>query len=159
MIVAWTGHRPDLFHDPAAARSAVEAAAREFAGFGVERFVVGGQRGVDTWAALAGISLGIALSLIMPVELDDFTRGWSERDRHVLALIKDQSTDVRIAGGYAERNRLLATGGDVVVAVWTQTRGGGTAETIDLARTAGIPVREVVLEPAHIARSAHGRGV
>src|SRR6266567_7558608 len=145
MIVAWTGHRPDLFRDPAAARAAVEAAAHEFAGLGVERFLVGGQRGVDTWAALAGIAQDIALSLIMPVELEEFTRNWSDRDRHVLALINEQSNEVRIAGSYTERNRLLATGGDVLVAVWTRTRGGGTAQTIDLARAAGTPMREVVL--------------
>ena len=43
--------------------------------------------------------------------------------------------------------------------VWTQTRGGGTAETIDLARAAGTPVREVALEPADTARAADGPGI
>jgi hypothetical protein len=159
MIVAWTGHRPELFREPPAARAAVDATARELAGSGVERFLVGGQRGVDTWAALAGIAQGIPLSLLMPYELDVFTRDWSERERHVLALIGDQADEVWIAGSYAERNRLLANGGDVLVAVWTQTRGGGTAETIDLARAAGTTVREIVFEPSPMARSARGRGI
>jgi len=91
MIVAWTGHRPDLFRDPAAARAAVDTAARELARDGVECFVVGGQRGVDTWAALAGIATAVPLSLIMPRGLNEFTRDWSERDRQVLARIKDQA--------------------------------------------------------------------
>jgi hypothetical protein len=159
MIVAWTGHRPDLFRDPPAARAAVEATAHDLANDGVARFLVGGQRGVDTWAALAGIVEGVPLSLLLPLDLEVFTLDWSAGDRQVLSEIEHNADAVRIVGGYTERNRLLATSADLLVAVWTQTRGGGTAETIDLARAAGTPIHEVVLDPAPTARGASGRGI
>jgi hypothetical protein len=48
---------------------------------------------------------------------------------------------------------------DALVTVWTQLQGGGTAETIVLARAAGPPVREIVLPVAQMAHSPHGRGI
>jgi hypothetical protein len=53
----------------------------------------------------------------------------------------------------------LAAQADLLVAVWTQLGGGGTAETIALARAAGTPVRELLLPVAQIAHSARGRGI
>jgi hypothetical protein len=159
VIVAWTGHRPDLFLDPAAARAAVESAARKIADEGVERFLVGGQRGVDTWAALSAIAAEVPFSLILPLSLDEFISDWSPADRAVLEQTITHAADVRVAGGYTERNRQLATGADLLVAVWTRTGGGGTAETIRFARQAGTLFREVVLEAAPNSGSARGRGV
>jgi hypothetical protein len=60
MRVAWTGHRPDLFRDPEAARQRVDDIARGLAQTTPEvTFVVGGQRGVDTGAAGTAHGLGI----------------------------------------------------------------------------------------------------
>ena len=158
-IVAWTGHRPDLFRDPAAARAAVDAIARELSEAGEHRFLVGGQRGVDTWAAQAGIRYAVPFTLVLPFDRDEFTRGWQDADRRLLDETLCHADEVRIAGSYTERNRQLATGAELLVAVWTRTPGGGTAETIELARQAGTPLREVVLDPADTARSASGSGI
>ena len=158
-IVAWTGHRPDLFRDPAGARAAVESEARKLAESGAELFLVGGQRGVDTWAALAGIASAIPFHVILPLPIGEFTHDWSAVDRALLERTIAQAADVRTVGGYSERNRQLATGGDLLVAVWTRTAGGGTAETIDFAREAGTPCREIVLEPAPNVGSLRGRGI
>ena len=163
MIVGWTGHRPELFRDPTAAQASVEAAAREqvagVAGVRAERFLVGGQRGVDTWAALAAIRLGVPFVLILPLEPAAFSEGWSPEDRSILDETLARAQQTRIAGGYAERNRLLAAGADLLNAVWTGLRGGGTAETIGLARAAGTPVREIRLERAPTADAYRGRGL
>jgi hypothetical protein len=160
MRVAWTGHRPDLFADPEAACRAVHDAARDVLRSGaLERFLVGGQRGVDTWAAHAAIDLAIPFSLILPLSVEDFTVDWTESERAVLRDHVRRAAEVCVAGGYRERNRLLASEGDVLVAVWTGRTGGGTAETIALARECGTPVREVRLVGAATQGNIAGRGI
>ncbi|MDQ3811939.1 MAG: hypothetical protein M3336_16780, partial [Chloroflexota bacterium] len=66
---------------------------------------------------------------------------------------------VRVVGGFSERNRWLATSSDVLVAVWCGLEGGGTAETIALARAAGTPIREIRLLGRPSSGDASGRGV
>jgi hypothetical protein len=160
MIIAWTGHRPDLFRDPLAARASVDAVARDLVEHErVDRFVVGGQRGVDTWAALAASTLGVPFTLILPLDVSQFAANWTAEDRAILDQTIAQAAEVRLAGGYTERNRQVATTADLLVAVWTQVGHGGTAETVGLARAAGTPLREIVLEPSLSARAAMGRGI
>jgi hypothetical protein len=164
-VVAWTGHRPELFLDPAAARAAVDAAARDLVEQrGAEHFLVGGQRGVDTWAALAAIALAVPFTLILPVPVADFADGWAQADRAVLDLTAARASHLRMVGGdpplaFTERNRRLATDASLLVAVWTGIRGGGTAETIALARAAATRVREIRLPASPTAASARGRGI
>lgn len=167
MIVAWTGHRADLFRDPPAARMAVTRVASELASEYPERvhFRVGGQRGVDTWAALAARALDVPYTVILPLPPEQFVdEHWSAADRQQLADVLSGAAEVRTIGGarvvaFTERNRALIAGADLLVAVWTATRGGGTAETIDLARAAGVHLREVRLETDPDADSAIGRGI
>jgi hypothetical protein len=166
MIVAWTGHRPDLFRDPPAARAMVHSTAHELVqSEGATSFLVGGQRGVDTWAALAAIALGVPFTLLLPLPVADFTADWFADDRMLLERSMAHATDVRVVGsgepalGYSERNRQLATQADLLVAVWTGVPGGGTAETIAFARAVGTPVREILLEAEPHADSKRGRGI
>jgi hypothetical protein len=159
VIVAWTGHRPELFAEPASARAAVESVAHELAQHADVQFLVGGQRGVDTWAALAALANAIPFTVVLPFTVDTFARDWSDADRSLLADTMAQAAEVRLAGGYTERNRVLAESTDQLIAVWTCTAGGGTAETIELARRAGTPIREIVLEPSPAASDAQGRGI
>ncbi len=166
-FVAWTGHRPDIFRDPDAARAIVHTTARSLVTQEkFEHFLVGGQRGVDTWAAQAAIALGVPYTLILPLDPAQFTSDWSAAERAAFDSVVAQASDVRIVGptddvaaAYTERNRQLATQADLLIAIWTQLGGGGTTETIALAHAAGTPVREVVLPIAQIAHSAHGRGI
>jgi len=160
MIVGWTGHRPDLFRDPLAAAASVDAAARDLiAREQVDAFLVGGQRGVDTWAALAAMALGVPFTLILPVDVSQFTSGWTTHERALLEQTLAAAAEVRVAAGYSERNRQIATGADLLMAVWTRVGHGGTAETVALARAAGTPVREILLDAAPTAGSAQGRGI
>src|SRR5262245_44584231 len=118
MRLAWTGHRPDLFRDAEGARQAVEQAAPELvARDPVDRVLVGGQRGVDTWAALAALDLHVPYSLFLPFSVDKFTEDWSNADRAQLEEHVRQADEVRIVGSYRARNRLLAESGDLLVAV------------------------------------------
>jgi uncharacterized phage-like protein YoqJ len=166
-FVAWTGHRSDIFRDPDDARDIVHTTARNVVTQEkFEHFLVGGQRGVDTWAAQAAIALGVPFTVMLPLEAVQFTSDWSAAERVTLDSVVARASDVRIVGAshdaaaaYTERNRQLATQADLLIAIWTQLGGGGTAETIALARAAGTPVREVVLPIAQIAHSAHGRGI
>ncbi len=161
MTVGWTGHRPDLFHDPGAARDALAATARHLVQRESARhFVVGGQRGVDTWAALEAVALGVSYSVILPCPIHAFAEAsWTPDDRRTLARLLAGATDVQVAAGYSDRNQHVATSVDLLVAVWTGTRGGGTEQTLGFARAAGTPVREVRLEPAASASTASGRGI
>lgn len=158
MRVAWTGHRPELFADPAAAEHAVHVVAAELAGqhgAGL-RFLVGGQRGVDTWAAEAAVALGVPFDLYLPLPEEVFTHGWRPADRERLAATLRTAASVRVAdptgalgpAAYTARNRALALGGDLLVAVWTGRRGGGTWETVQFARAHGTPIRELLLPAA-----------
>jgi hypothetical protein len=160
MRIGWTGHRADLFADPAVAQSRLILVATELVHAGAQAFITGGQRGVDTWAAFAARDLAVPFTLVLPFPMDDFTaEGWSAHDRDVLENLVRAAADVQIADGYADRNRRIATGVDLLVAIWTGTRGGGTAETLQFARDARTPIREVLLPPNPHAASAQGRGI
>ena len=102
----------------------------------------------------------------MPLDVARFTSDWPAADRALLDSVGAQAAEVRIVGpatdpaaAHTERNRQLAQQADLLVAVWTRLEGGGTAETIALARAAGTPIREVVLPIAQIAHSRQGRGI
>jgi hypothetical protein len=165
MQIAWTGHRPDLFMDQRVARNTVFETAGELqSGGSLERFLVGGQRGVDTWAAEAAHTLDVPFSVLLPLPVPDFTADWTAQDRvrleRTLAWASEVVTvDADPADAYTERNRRLALLADLLVAVWTRREGGGTAETVAFARQYGTPLREIVLEPSRAAHSVRGRGI
>lgn len=150
--VAWTGHRPELFADPAAVARHIEHLAADLhAAHGARlAFHCGGQRGVDTWAAAAAVARGIRLHLYLPLPLARFTADWPPADVETLARhwayaaerVVIDPTGALGAAAYSRRNRLLAERADVLIAVWTGLGGGGTAETIAAARALGRPVVE-----------------
>ena len=157
--VGWTGHRPDIFLDPETAKRAVYVVASELAASGTERFLVGGQRGVDIWAAEAAIMYAVPVFVLLPCSVHEFTESWSEADRSLLLQILEQAAEVRVLAGYSARNHALAEQPELLVAVWTGIAGGGTAETIAFAQAAGTPIREILLDPSPTATKASGRGI
>lgn len=169
MRVAWTGHRPEFFADPRAAEAEVHRLAAELlAEYGPDlRFLVGGQRGVDTWAAEAAMRLGVPFELYLPMPEPEFTRDWTPEDRARLAATRRAAASVVVVdtsgrtgpAAYSARNRALAEGGDLVVAVWTGRPGGGTWETVQLARSLGKPVRETLLPGSGYAPRPGERGL
>jgi hypothetical protein len=167
--VAWTGHRPDLFAEPAVAAAEVAAAAEALhAAHGTAlRFHCGGQRGVDTWAAEAARRLAVPYPHYRPVQPAAFAAGWGAADRRVLDTLWADATERTVVdpsgtlgdAAYSRRNALLAAHADRLVAVWTGRGGGGTAETIALARARGCPSEEQLLPPTAHAPAAGDRGV
>lgn len=169
MNVAWTGHRPDLFAAPDDVASTVaDLAAALRARYGADlTFHCGGQRGVDTWAAIAARRLGVPLHLYLPLPPDQFAADWSPDDVRALDAswayaVARTVVDPAAAPGelaYRERNRLLASQGERLIALWTGLGGGGTAETIALARALGRPVEEHRFAPSGQVPRPGERGV
>ena len=168
MRVAWTGHRPELFADPAAARALVERETdRLRSAHGTDLFVLsGGQRGVDLWAASAAARRQIPFALLLPAPAASFAADWPPDEAAALATATEQAQSVQVYGpavddpsGYTARNRALASGCDLIVVVWTATRGGGTAFTIAEAEARGKPMREYVLERSRHVPAEGERGI
>lgn len=128
-------------------------------------FLVGGQRGVDTWAAEAGIQLGLPVELILPLPPRLFAANWEPSDRARLAALMERASTVEVVAedgdqdqAYRERNRRIANRADRLIAVWTGLGGGGTAETLSFFRALGRPLEELRLPAAANANLANGRG-
>src|SRR5947207_210359 len=86
MNVAWTGHRPEFFANPESVAVAIATRAGELHheyGAGLA-FHCGGQRGVDTWAALVAEHLGVPLHLYLPLPAARFAADWADGDRRAL---------------------------------------------------------------------------
>ena len=169
MNVAWTGHRPDLFADPAAVARAVEARAaalRSEHGAALA-FHCGGQRGVDTWAAGAARQLGVPLHLYLPLPVARFAADWPAPDLAALeaswayavehVVVDAEGTLGAVA--YSRRNALLAERCELLVAMWTGLGGGGTAETITAARALGRRVEEQLFAASGRVPGTGERGV
>jgi hypothetical protein len=166
--VAWTGHRPELFDRPDAAR---ELVARETDRLLTEhgpRLAVlsGGQRGVDLWAASAALERGVRLQLLLPAPPALLAADWPADDAEVLASAVAAAEQVTIFGsdpvdpaGYDARNRALAASCDLLVAVWTGLEQGGTFFTLTAARALGKPIREFRLAPSDYRPLPGERGI
>jgi hypothetical protein len=130
-------------------------------------FRCGGQRGVDLWATDAGLALGARVSLILPLRVDRFTAEWPEADRGHLLEACNRAASVRIIepGGFTSalafdlRNERLVEHADLLVAVWTGIRRGGTFYTMCAARVRRVSAHEVILAPSSAADQPRGRGV
>jgi DNA recombination-mediator protein A len=165
--VGFTGHRPELFADADRARAAVHDELSELHAEapGSLTVIAGGQRGVDTWAALAAVALEIPFVLVLPAPVEELTRDWPIEDVRVLAdlrraALREELIDARAAcDAYMRRNARIAELAHVLIAVWTGVEGGGTAETLAFARQRNTSVREVRLPAAPDAASARGRGI
>jgi hypothetical protein len=169
MNVAWTGHRPELFPEPEIIAAAIVMRAGELRHElgAVLAFHCGGQRGVDTWAATAAVRLGVPLHLYLPLPISRFAADWADDDRRVLEQSWASAVErvvVDPAGtmgpdAYTLRNRLLAEHCDLLIAMWTGRGGGGTAETIEIARGLGRQIAEHHFPPSGWVPQAGERGV
>jgi hypothetical protein len=167
--VAWTGHRPELFANPEAVAAAILTRAGELqrAQGSALVFHCGGQRGVDTWAATPAERLHIPLHLYLPVPVARFAAGWTAADREALKQSWAYAVERVVidpdgtlgADAYTRRNRLLAERCDLLIAMWTGLGGGGTAETIELARSLGRPVEEHRFPASGLVPGPGERGV
>ena len=153
MLIAWSGHRPDVFRQPVQAEAAVRAVGAGRVAAGVQ-FLMGGQRGVDQWAARLALQLGIPFHFVLPTTVERFTRDWAAEDRYSLAELMSRCASLSTidpagalgALAYDLRNETIVRRADALVVVWTGLRRGGTFHTISAARARALPVAEMLLE-------------
>ena len=153
MLIAWSGHRPDVFSDPELAEGAVTSIADQKASPGVE-FICGGQRGVDQWAARAALALRLRYHLILPARPERFTVDWSVSDQTSLTELMSSAASVQVMDetgdlgrlAYDLRSEVVVRRADLLVVVWTGLRRGGTFHTLCAARAMRVPVEEVLFE-------------
>jgi hypothetical protein len=106
------------------------------------------------------------VSLVLPTAISAFSRGWTTAEREWLARIVDQAEQVDIVDpeetlgtlAYDRRNEVLAARADLVVAVWTGLRRGGTFYTLCTARELSKPVEEILM-PRATNEPVAGRGI
>lgn len=147
LTIAWTGHRPIYFADPAAAERAVHEVTRRLRcrrGQSV-RFVTGGQNGVDLWAAEAALDAGIPFDVCLPLPLDAFTADWDATARERLRRVCERAAACWVVppseNPYFARDQALVDCADRLEVCWTGLRSGGTWDTIQRAQRAGLSIR------------------
>jgi hypothetical protein len=154
VVIAWSGHRPDVFRDAVAARRAVERCARTAAGrWPRPTFVCGGQRGVDQWAASAGLDLGIAVHLVLPTAPDTFARGWQPEERALLDQLVAAASSLTVIDpmgqlgplAYDLRNEEVVRRAERLIVVWSAIRRGGTFFTLCAAAGRLVPAEQETL--------------
>lgn len=146
---AFTGHRPEKMRVPEAImRATLEREIRRAIADGFEVFISGVSRGVDLWAAETVLSLKSeygGIKLICAVPFKGFERNfepkWQKKYRSVLC---DADLVEYVSPRYSRqcfwlRNRWMVDHAALVIAAWSG-EGGGTASTVDYARTKNIPV-------------------
>ena len=140
--VCFTGHRHIPDADLPALTKHLYAVIEAQIEQGATVFRTGGALGFDTQAALAVLSLRrkypqIRLELYLPCPTQ--TRGWEENDRMLYTQILEQADAYHYTStGYYHgvlqmRNREMIEGADACVAYLTNSNGGGTAYTAQLA--------------------------
>jgi len=168
VVIGWTGHRPELFADRIAARASVVSIAAQAAMlWPTSEFVCGGQRGVDMWAAAESDRVGMPpqIHLVLPTRIEHFAADWPANDRAGLEAAASRAKSVTIIDESCElgtlafdlRNEVVARRCDLLVAVWTGVRQGGTFFTMEAARRMGKPVVDRRLPP-NLEADWTGRG-
>jgi hypothetical protein len=122
----------------------------------IAELVCGGQRGVDTWAAVAWHDSGAPVHLVLPYEPRTFAAGWDSADRRRLESLLAAAQTVQIVDpmgslgplAYDLRNeRVAAMAGELFV-IWTGAREGGTFYTVCAAVRRGLRIHERMFAPA-----------
>ena len=154
---AFTGHRPQKlpfgFDEGDARCAAFKRRLREavlaLAGEGYTHFLSGGALGMDIWAAEAVLELretrpGLVLEMVSP--FDAQAARWSAAYRARHDRLFDEA-DIVTATGHRfsptcleRRNRYRVDNADLLLAAYDGLPGG-TRQTVEYARSLGIPVR------------------
>jgi predicted Rossmann fold nucleotide-binding protein DprA/Smf involved in DNA uptake len=146
-VIAFTGHRPkdlppEISYQQFAGRMDALLPRLELSDPLI--VVAGGALGVDTWAAEWAISRKIELHLVLPFTPEVMGKWWGPMDRARLNAHMGMAIHTRIlhegaydVAFYQRRNEAMVNLADVVVAVWSGKRGGGTWNCITYAHKQG----------------------
>ena len=161
MVCAFTGHRPQRLpwgtneKDPRceALKQMLSQAVSQAVDRGAGIFLCGMARGCDTYFAetvLDHMTRDPRLRLIAMVPCPQQADRWPASDRVRYASLLTRCSDVEILepeyrnGCMARRNRAMVERADLMISVY-DGGSGGTAQTVRLAKTAGVELIPVWL--------------
>lgn len=116
---------------------------------GYKYFLCGGALGFDTFAAMYIGSLkmrGFDVKLVLVLPCRDQAAKWSAYDRQVYNGILDRADEViytaesYYTGCMQKRNRALVDASSVCICFLSEYRPSGTRQTVEYAKSKGIPV-------------------
>ncbi len=155
--VCFSGHRPQRlpwqFEEQdsrcVSLKQALEATVINCINAGFLHFVSGGAQGTDTWAAELILSLkhtyeSLTLEIAVPFAGQD--RGWSPQCQARYREILSQADCVQVLqshytqGCMAVRNAFMVQRSAVLIAVSDGKHGGGTHQTIEMAKREGLAI-------------------
>lgn len=160
-VLAVTGHRPQkLGHGDtllALRRGISERIRHELVRLAPRHIITGMALGVDQWAALVALELGIPFIAAVPFVGQDSKWKRYERDAYHKLLRQAQRVFIVSPGDYSHekmsrRNRFMVNGCDVLLAVWNGRAEGGTYNCVTYARKVKRPIIRV--DPDDILRAA-----
>ena len=151
---AFTGHRPESFpfgNDEAspecvAIKEKLAAEIENMITKGVDTFISGAAKGVDTWAMEAVLKLREAkhphIKLIAAIPYPDQAKAWGEEEKQRYERLTNSCTKVVLSERYFRgcllvRNRFMVDNSDHLIAVYNGSKKGGTAYTVKYAEKHG----------------------
>jgi len=162
--VAWTGHR-DLA-DPLMAGLLIEAECERLTREHPRPIcITGGALGTDTLVAEYCLAAGLQYTIYLPFPPSVHTQHWSEPNRRHLQTLMEGAVYVGWLGAeydvalYLRRDEWMVRDADLVIALWSGRRSGGTYHTLSYARRCGVPVRTLRVEEKHVIDLRRGRAI
>lgn len=153
--VCFTGHRPeklggaDIGEIKRRLAMAVEKAVRD----GYTRFISGMSRGVDMWAARCVLDAKLQyphIELECAVPYNGQQRSWCEAERReYFELLAAADVVTCLNKSYtktcmSERNAYMVSRSQRLIACYDGKTPGGTANTVSMARRAGIEIESLL---------------
>ena len=145
----FTGHRPKkLTADSEAIKALLAAEIDAAIADGITVFITGMARGVDMWAAelvLARRATNPGVTLFCAIPYEGFEKKWADTWRDLYQSILAQANGSKVFqprftyASFQERNRWMVDHSERVIAVFNGEKGG-TKNTLDYARKAGVRV-------------------
>lgn len=159
-VMAITGHRPEKFGTGDTLllmkHLIMRCLRHEFARLDPRHIITGMARGVDQWAALVALEMGIPFVAAVPFIGQEHKWKRYEREAYYTLLQKAKRVHIVSTGAYSaekmyRRNRFMVNGCDVLLAVWNGSEGG-TSNCVNYAEKIRRPI--IHIDPDDILRAA-----
>ncbi len=151
---AFTGHRPEAFPfgdneaspECVAIKEKLAAEIEKMIAKGVDTFISGAAKGVDTWAMEAVLELRETkyphIKMIAAIPYPSQSKSWSDEEKQryerlTAASVKAVLSEKYYRGCLLVRNRVMVDSSDHLIAVYNGAEKGGTAYTVKYARKLG----------------------
>lgn len=159
-ILGITGNRPHKLpgNRIGEIRDRISKAMFGFKKQGGEEVIQGGALGVDTWAALAALDAGLKLHTYVPFPQQ--AKGWRAEDVKTYEYILANS-QVKIFGEsrnnrlYFVRNCAIVDDSDIMLAVSSPAKDGGTVHAANYTLDKKKPLTWVTVFPDHLEEKFH----